>query len=63
MGKRRYREKVRSPQRRIREHRSKINRERLKSAPDEGLVRHWEREVRAFEDGIGRARRRMGREG
>jgi hypothetical protein len=42
MGKRRYREKIRSLQRRIREHRGKINREGLKGVPDEALIRHWE---------------------
>jgi hypothetical protein len=61
MGKGRYRQKIRSLQRRIREHRSKIGRERLRSVPDERLIQHWEREVRAFEDGIERARKRLGR--
>ncbi len=59
MGKGRYRQKIRSLRRRIQEHRSKIGRERLKSFPDEALIRHWERETRAFEDGIERARKRL----
>jgi hypothetical protein len=63
MGKHRHREKIRSLQRRVREHRGKINREGLKGVPDEALIRHWEREIRAFEDGIERAQKRLRRKG
>ena len=61
MGKGRYRRKIQSLRRRIQEHRGKIGREWLKSFPDETLIRHWEREIQAFEDGIERARKRLGR--
>jgi hypothetical protein len=59
MGRRRYREKIRGLRHRIREHQSKINREGLKGAPDEALIRHWQREIRAFENGIERAQKRL----
>ncbi len=60
MGKRRYRRKKESLEARIREHRDKIRVERRKAAPDEGLIRHWEREIAAFQTGIQRAQKRLG---
>jgi hypothetical protein len=46
---------------RIREHQEKIRREREKDKPDEGLIAHWE-EIRAFQEAIRRAKKRLGGE-
>ncbi len=45
---------------RIQEHREKIAQERQKVTPDAGLIRHWEREIVAFQSGIERALKRLG---
>jgi len=63
LGKRRYRKKVESLKARIQEHQEKIRRERQRDEPDEGMIAHWEREIRAFQEGIRRAMRRLGGEG
>lgn len=60
MGKDRYRRKKESLEARIREHRKKIEREKQKEALDEGLIRHWEREIKAFQDGVRKAQKRLG---
>ena len=39
---------------RLREHIVKVQVERAKSSPNEGLIAYWEREMRAFEAGIAR---------
>ena len=62
MGKARYRRKVESLEVRLREHLEKIAKEKQKAMPDEGLIRHWQREIKAFQDGIQRARKRMGKQ-
>ena len=59
MGKRRYRRKKASLEARIEEHREKIAREQRKTAPDVGLIRHWEREIVAFQAGIEQAQKRL----
>jgi hypothetical protein len=62
VGKRRYRRQEKSLQAKLHEHTAKIEGERAKSFPNEGLIGYWEREVRAFQMGIVRARiRRRGR--
>ena len=63
MGKRRYRRKQVSLEARIKEHREKIARERQKATPDMGLIRHWEREIAAFQEGIQSAQKRLGERG
>jgi hypothetical protein len=60
MGKRRYRRKKASLEARVQEHREKIVRERQKATPDLGLIRHWEREIEAFQAGIQNAQKRLG---
>jgi predicted nucleic acid-binding Zn-ribbon protein len=60
MGKRRFRRKKASLEARIREHREKIAQERQKVSPDVGLIRHWEREIEAFQTGIQSAQKRLG---
>ncbi|MGD0947275.1 MAG: hypothetical protein ABSA52_07570 [Candidatus Binatia bacterium] len=60
MGKKELRKKMRTLEQRIREHGTKILAERAKAEPDEGRIHHWEAEIRAFRDGINRARKRLG---
>lgn len=43
----------------IREHKAKVAAELAKDKPNVGLVRHWESEIRTFEAGIDRARKRL----
>jgi len=40
----------------------KIQREREKDKPNEGLIAHWEEEIRAFQEAIRRAKKRLGGE-
>ncbi|HIK19194.1 MAG TPA: hypothetical protein IGS53_28475 [Leptolyngbyaceae cyanobacterium M33_DOE_097] len=61
MGKKNHKKAIRSLNRRIDEHREKIRLEYEKDAPDEGLIRHWETEIRAFEKGIQQALKRLGK--
>ena len=63
MGKRRYRRKKASLEARIKEHREKIAREQQKATPDIGLIRHWEREIVAFQVGVESAQKRLGEKG
>lgn len=60
MSKRRYRRREQSLRQRLQEHTEKIEAERAKSVPDEGLIRYWKKEMKAFETGIERARKRLG---
>ena len=60
MGKRRYRRKKASLEARVKEHREKIAQEQQKATPDVGLIRHWEREIVAFQAGIESAPKRLG---
>lgn len=60
MGKRELQKKVRALEQRIREHGTKVLSERARPHPDQGRIRHWEAEIRAFRDGIDRARKRLG---
>jgi hypothetical protein len=61
MGKKNHRKTIRSLNMRISEHQEKIRREYAKNLPDEGLIRHWETEIRAFEKGIQQALKRLGK--
>jgi len=45
---------------RLEEHELKIRQEMQKQHPDFGLIRHWEREIAAFQISIDRARKRLG---
>ena len=47
-------------QKRIHEHEQKITLERRKTQPDEGLMGHWETEIRPFRKGIEKANKRLG---
>ena len=59
MGKRRYERKKESLELRIDEHHRKIELERKKHTPDEGLIHHWEKEIKAFEGGVRKAQRQL----
>ncbi|MGK7889635.1 MAG: hypothetical protein AB4042_09900 [Leptolyngbyaceae cyanobacterium] len=61
MGKKNHKKAIRSLQNRIDEHQEKIRIESEREIPDEGLIHHWEMEIRAFEKGIEQARKRLGR--
>ena len=60
MGKRRYRRRKESLEARTQEHREKIAQERQKITPDVGLIRHWKRDIVAFQSGIEHALKRLG---
>jgi hypothetical protein len=46
---------------RLKEHEDKIAAEQSRPGPNEDVIRYWEKEMRAFEDGIARARKRLRR--
>ncbi len=60
MGRKELRKKVHTLDERIREHEAKILLERVLDHPNEGRIRHWEAEIRAFRSAIDRARKRLG---
>jgi hypothetical protein len=59
VGKRRYRRQEQSLRERFKEHLAKVATEQTKEIPNENLIRYWEREIKAFEMGIARARRKQ----
>lgn len=61
MGKKNHKKAIRSLSQRIAEHLEKIRIESEKDFPDQGLIRHWESEIRAFEKGIQQAQKRLGK--
>ena len=61
MGKKNHEKSINSLQQRIIEHRRKVDTELLKDYPDLGLIRHWQKEIRAFEVGIEKAQKRLRR--
>jgi peptidoglycan hydrolase CwlO-like protein len=61
MGKKNHEKSISSLQQRIVEHQQKIDAERQKDYPDTGLIRHWQKEIRAFELGIEKAQKRLRR--
>ncbi|BAY97278.1 hypothetical protein NIES37_12160 [Tolypothrix tenuis PCC 7101] len=60
MGKKHHKKAIVSLNQRIVEHQEKIRLESAKDFPDEGLIRHWEKEIRAFEKAIEQVRKRLG---
>lgn len=48
MGKRGWKRRIESLRLQILEHENKIKKERAKSFPERGLIRHWEIEIEAF---------------
>ncbi|WP_346290761.1 hypothetical protein [Sphaerothrix gracilis] len=61
MGKKNHKKAIRSLNQRIAEHQEKIRLELEKDSPDQGLINHWEKEIRAFEKGIQQAKKRLGK--
>ena len=61
MGNQNHKKAIRSLQRRIAEHDDKINKELQKDYPDQGLIKHWQTEIRAFEKGVQQALKRLRR--
>lgn len=61
MGNKNHKKAIRSLNQRIAEHQEKIRLESEKDFPDEGLIKHWEKEIRAFEKAIQQARKRLGK--
>ncbi|MBD2496845.1 MULTISPECIES: hypothetical protein [Nostoc] len=59
MGKKHHKKAIDSLTQRIHEHQEKIRLESEKDLPDEGLIKHWEKEIRAFEKAIQQARKRL----
>lgn len=55
MGNQNHKKAIRSLQRRIIEHEDKIKKELEKDYPDQGLIKHWQTEIRAFEKGVQQA--------
>lgn len=60
MGKKNHKKAIRSLTQRIAEHQDKIRLEFEKDFTDEGLIKHWETEIRAFKKAIQQARKRLG---
>ncbi|WP_228024299.1 hypothetical protein [Synechocystis salina] len=46
---------------RIAEHREKISLESKRESPDQTLIYHWQKEIKAFEKGIQQALKRLGK--
>ena len=61
MGKSHFKKAISSLQARVDEHQEKIRLELNKDYPDQGLIRHWETEIKAFEKGIEQAIKRLGK--
>ena len=61
MGKKNSRKTIQSLTQRIIEHQQKIRIELEKTTPNDGLISHWEKEIRAFERGIQQAQKRLGK--
>ena len=59
MGKRALRKRVESLLKRIEEHQLKIQIEAAKEVVDDGLIRHWQAEIDAFEISVERAKKRL----
>ncbi|ACK67129.1 conserved hypothetical protein [Rippkaea orientalis PCC 8801] len=61
MGNKNYQKAIQSLTKRILEHQDKIRKELIKESPDQGLIKHWQKEICAFEKAIKQARKRLGR--
>jgi hypothetical protein len=59
MGKRALRKRIESLIGRVHDHELKILMKRERANPNQGLVRHWEAEISAFQKSIESARRRL----
>ena len=59
MKRNKIRKKIDSLNIMVKEHNRKIETERQKSFPDEGCIKHWEKEMIAFKNQIEKALRKM----
>ena len=60
MGNRALKRRIASLRERIIEHEEKITRELMQSHPDQGLIKHWQVEIDAFNISMDRAVKRLG---
>jgi hypothetical protein len=56
-----YRKQIKSLEQQSEIHEAKIAEEKKKPRPDEGLIRHWEAEIRGFKKGLEKAKKRLWR--
>jgi len=61
MGKSHFKKAISSLNTRIAEHQEKIRLELEKDYPDQGLINHWQKEIKTFEKGIQQALKRLGK--
>ncbi len=61
MGKSHFKKAILSLEARIAEHQEKIRLELNKEFPDQGLINHWQKKIKAFEKGIQQALKRLGK--
>lgn len=61
MGKKHFKKAIASWESRIAEHQQKIRLELEKDYPDQGLISHWQKEIKAFEKGIEQGLKRLGK--
>lgn len=61
MGKSHFKKAIASLEARIAEHQEKIRLELKKELVDQALIKHWQKEIRAFEKGIQQALKRLGK--
>jgi hypothetical protein len=60
VGSKGLKQRILSLERMIAEHEEKISAERIRDNPDDRLIAHWEKEIKAFRKGIDRAKQRLG---
>jgi len=61
MGKKEFLKQIKSLEERKNEHDKKIKSELHQALPDHNLIKYWQREIKAFEDAIKRAEKRLRR--
>lgn len=61
MGKKEFLRQIESLKERIREHELKIDSEMEKSLPNKECIKYWQKEIKAFENAIEKARKRLRR--
>jgi peptidoglycan hydrolase CwlO-like protein len=59
MKRKKFEKKIETLREQIIEHKEKIKLERQKSFPNEGCIIHWEKEIRAFENQISKASKKL----
>lgn len=61
MGKKEFLKQIKSLNKKIEEHRLKIQSERQKSYPNNARIKYWEREIIAFKNALEKAQKRLRR--